>query len=178
MLFTRTLLSIALVLAPLASTSPVSNGDTNIAVGSERRDTISFQDDESVKRAVTYKCPVTNNGVGRIYEAHEFTENQVTAALAAAKAIQEKKGPSWKPAANDYPHYFGNREKLPFDNCGKDKVEFPILTNNQIYAFGAPVATVPDRIVYEFSWKKNSVRVKICGVIRHGPNPDFLNCPS
>lgn len=74
-----------------------------------------------------------------------------------------------------YPHDFNNAEKLPFD-CGRDKMEFPIQTSNEVYN-GGSVANVPDRVVFEYQRTTRDFIVKYCGVMRHGPTPAFLNCP-
>ncbi|KAI1822446.1 hypothetical protein F4861DRAFT_387519 [Xylaria intraflava] len=159
----RTLLSIALLLTPIVSANPVPEGDAiSPAVDLFKRE--------------TYDCPATNNGPGRDYPAHKYTSNQVTAAVATAGQILQKKGENWKPGPQDYPHPFGNREKLPF-NCGKQKAEYPLDTNGHTWSPGESVQNLPDRAIFEYSWKKGKVTVKKCGVIRHGPGTDFLNCP-
>ncbi|KAI8633929.1 hypothetical protein F5Y19DRAFT_415789 [Xylariaceae sp. FL1651] len=164
MQLTRTILSIALLLTPIVSGNPIPEGDAVTSV-------------EGLFKRATYTCPATNNGQGRDYQEHKYTSNQVTAAVGAAKKILQKKGENWKPGPQDYPHFFGNREQLPFD-CGKDKAEYPLDTNGHTWSPGEPVNTLPDRVIFEYSWKKDKVTVKKCGVIRHGPGANFLNCPS
>jgi hypothetical protein len=76
--------------------------------------------------------------------------------------------------SENYPHRFKNNEKLPF-NCGAGKQEFPILLNGQTYTGGA-VGTEPDRVVFEYKETKTDAIVSFCGIMRHGPNGDFLKC--
>ncbi|KAG6052947.1 hypothetical protein E4U17_005203 [Claviceps sp. LM77 group G4] len=106
------------------------------------------------------------------YAQHTFTANQIQAAFltgakyaAAGKQVGDRK----------YPHDFGNGEKLPFP-CGKNKMEFPINTNNQVYSGGSS-GNIPDRVVFEYQKKKRDFVVKYCGVMRHGVGKDFLKCP-
>ena len=75
-----------------------------------------------------------------------------------------------------YPHAFGNREKLEF-NCGANKMEFPILLSGKTYD-GGDVGNEPDRLIYEYKVDGKKLKVDFCGVIRHGPTPNFLNCNS
>ncbi|KAK2601872.1 hypothetical protein QQS21_004558 [Conoideocrella luteorostrata] len=117
------------------------------------------------------KCPKTNNGPSRDYDEHKYTKGQVKAAfLGGAKLAADGK----QVGRNKYPHDFGNKEKLPF-KCGKDKMEFPIQFDNKVYD-GGDVGNVPDRVVFEYQKKKKEFVVKFCGIMRHGPTPDFLEC--
>lgn len=74
-----------------------------------------------------------------------------------------------------YPHVFGNAERLPFP-CGKNKMEFPITLDNHVYD-GGPSDGIPDRVVFEYRKTKKQFIVGYCGVMRHGPQRDFLRCP-
>ncbi|KAI2629470.1 hypothetical protein GGS21DRAFT_226667 [Xylaria nigripes] len=164
MLLVRTLLSIALLLTPVVSGNPIPEGD-------------DITSSAGLFKRETYTCPATNNGGVNVYSEHKYTSNQVTAAIAAAKSIMEKKGENWQPGRQDYPHFFGNREQLPLD-CGKNKAEYPLNMNGQTWSPGESVAMLPDRAIFEYSWKKGKLTVKKCGAIRHGPGVNFLNCPS
>ncbi|KAI3334194.1 hypothetical protein F4824DRAFT_512480 [Ustulina deusta] len=159
----RTLLSAALLLAPIVSGNPIPEGD---AVTSA----------EGLFKRAPATCPATNNGDNRNYPEHTYTSTQVTAGILAAKNILQEKGKNWKPSSLDYPHAFRNREKLPFD-CGKNKAEYPLTTDGQTWSPGESVENLPDRVIFEYSWKNDKVTVKECGVIRHGPGTNFLNCP-
>ncbi|CAG9982041.1 unnamed protein product [Clonostachys byssicola] len=159
MIFTRTFVAAVLALAPVISANGLS----------ERANT-------------DFACPATNNGQDRNYVAHTFTAGQAKAAVAAASKYQNKMGEKWKPGRDEYPHFFGNGEQIPFP-CGAQKAEYPIKTDGKV--FPPPtgdVGQIPDRVVYEYAWvKKNGKKTlqvgKICGVMRHGPGRDFLNCP-
>ncbi|KAG5951303.1 hypothetical protein E4U53_003399 [Claviceps sorghi] len=105
------------------------------------------------------------------YDQHKYTENQIKAAYlhgaqlaAAGKQVGDRK----------YPHEFRNAEGLPFD-CGRNKMEFPITTNNKIYN-GGPSDNIPDRVVFSYKKTKKEFQVTYCGVMRHGPGRDFLLC--
>ncbi|KAI0910047.1 hypothetical protein F4823DRAFT_638221 [Ustulina deusta] len=158
----RTLLSAALLLAPITSGNPIPEGD---AVTSA----------EGLFKRAAATCAATNNGGERNYPEHKYTSAQVTAGILAAKNILQKKGKNWNPSPQDYPHYFNNREGLHFD-CGRDKMEYPLNTDGQTWSPGESVGSLPDRVILEYSWKKNTITVKECGVIRHGPNDNFFSC--
>lgn len=79
------------------------------------------------------------------------------------------------PDTGEYPHPYGNDEKLPFD-CGRGQQTFPILRDGTLY-LGGEVGGEPDRVVFESDVKGNTLYVKFCGVMRHGPDRPFLNCP-
>ncbi|KAI2641365.1 hypothetical protein GGS26DRAFT_585756 [Hypomontagnella submonticulosa] len=164
MQLTRILLSVSVLLAPVVSGNPIPESDGLTSV-------------ENLFARASYDCPATNNGQGRNYEAHSYTSGQITAAKAAAQKIMQTKGEKWRPGAQDYPHFFNNNEKFPF-NCGKNKAEYPLNTDGKTWQPGQAVQTLPDRVIFEFSWKKGKVSTKECGVIRHGPPPanDFLQC--
>ncbi|QPH06546.1 hypothetical protein C2857_005086 [Epichloe festucae Fl1] len=105
------------------------------------------------------------------YDRHKYTKNQIKAAfLGGAKLAADGK----QVGANRYPHDFNNGEKLPF-KCGRNKMEFPISTDNKVYN-GGPADNIPDRVVFEYQKKKKDFIVKYCGVMRHGPGRDFLKC--
>ncbi|KAI1438127.1 hypothetical protein GGR50DRAFT_641675 [Xylaria sp. CBS 124048] len=145
------LLSFALLLSPVVSASPLD-------------------------ARKSYTCPATNNGPGRDYPEHSYTSGQVTAAKLAATNVLKSKGENWKPGPQDYPHNFGNREKLPFP-CGSTTAEYPLETDGKTWKQGDPVQTLPDRVIFEYHWdKKHGLVTKECGVIRHGPGSDFLQC--
>ncbi|OTB00989.1 hypothetical protein M426DRAFT_14971 [Hypoxylon sp. CI-4A] len=159
----KSLLSISLILAPIANANPVPAADVTSTK-------------ELFARA-SYQCPATNNGQGRNYAAHSYTSNQITAAQATAQKILQSKGQNWRPGPQDYPHFFNNNEKIPFD-CGKQKAEYPLGLDGKTWQPGQAVQTLPDRVIFEYSWKKGKVQTKECGVIRHGPPPGnaFLSC--
>ncbi|KAI1097602.1 hypothetical protein F4804DRAFT_339036 [Jackrogersella minutella] len=164
MQLTRTLLSLGLMLAPMVSANPIPEASSATTAG------------DLFARA-SYDCPATNNGQFGNYAAHSYTSGQITAAKATAQKILQAKGSSWKPGSQDYPHFFNNNEKFPFD-CGKNKAEYPLQPSGQTWQPGESVQTLPDRVIFEYSWSKNKVSTKECGVIRHGPPPGnaFLNC--
>ncbi|PFH58105.1 hypothetical protein XA68_14150 [Ophiocordyceps unilateralis] len=134
-------------------------------------------------------CPRTDNGPGRVYPQHTYTDNQITKAFmggaqlaAAGKQIGDSESSSAlqldslvTPGNSDrYPHVFGNKEKVKFP-CGKNTMEFPIQIDNNVYG-GGSVANVPDRVVFEYKKTKREFIVEYCGVMRHGPR-DFILCP-
>jgi hypothetical protein len=133
-------------------------------------------------------CPATNNGDNRNYEAHDFTEKQQTAALktaaklrAANKQIGARTFPSsilpthsWLTRSGLYPHDFNNNENLPFP-CGAQKMEFPIQLDGKVYD-GGDADGIPDRIVFEYKVDGDDLKIDYCGIMRHGPGRDFLNC--
>ena len=96
-------------------------------------------------KKVEYVCPqrarVGNFGP---YAQHTYADEEAKAAMKAAAEIQQKKGENWKPGHGEYPHFFNNRENLPF-KCGKNKSEFPIEMNNRIWQLGNSVSNIPDR---------------------------------
>ncbi|KAK8105022.1 hypothetical protein PG999_008381 [Apiospora kogelbergensis] len=171
MIFPRTFITAVLALAPVISANPVPVADGSFDLLSERANT-------------DYACPATNNGANRDYTEHTYTAGQAKAAVAEAKKYQDKEGENWKPARDEYPHFFGNGEQIPFP-CGAQKAEFPIKTDGKVFpAPSGDVGQIPDRVVYEYKWVKpkkgkgKKLEVgKICGVMRHGPGRDFLNCP-
>jgi hypothetical protein len=77
----------------------------------------------------------------------------------------------------NYPHTFGNGENLPFP-CGRSTMEFPLDRDDpgSVYS-GQSVKTLPDRLVFEFKDGKKEGKAKFCGVMRHGNNGDFIDCP-
>ncbi|KAG6067304.1 hypothetical protein E4U32_004163 [Claviceps aff. humidiphila group G2b] len=75
---------------------------------------------------------------------------------------------------HNYPHDFGNGGKLPFP-CGKNKMVFPIHTNNHPYGSGSS-DNIPDRVVFDYRATKWEYIVKYCGVMRHGDRGDLLKC--
>ena len=77
-------------------------------------------------------------------------------------------------ATDDYPHFFGNRENIPFD-CGKNKQEWPIQMDGKVWS-GGDVDAIPDRVVYEYKADDKNYIVSFCGVMRHGPAQPFLKC--
>lgn len=58
-------------------------------------------------------------------------------------------------------------------------MEFPLDRDHPgtVYS-GQSVKNLPDRIVFEFKDGKKEAKAKFCGVMRHGNNGDFVNCPS
>ncbi|KAK6860391.1 hypothetical protein PG995_004027 [Apiospora arundinis] len=180
MIFPRTLLTAIFALAPLISANPLPDTDDVTAFEAfEVEDAGAFALED--RAAKVYACPASNNGNHGNYPANSFTERQVTEAAGTAKAYQEKKGENWVPTPADYPHFFGNRERIPF-NCGSKLAEFPIKMGGGAVTAGQPnVAGIPDRVIYEYKWNKakkgKKLTVKVCGVIRHGPGADFINCP-
>ncbi|KAI1747080.1 Ribonuclease/ribotoxin [Xylaria castorea] len=118
-------------------------------------------------------CPETNNPGFQRKDAHTYTTNQIKAAyVTGARLAAEGK----TLGANKYPHDFGNNELLPFP-CGSNKMEFVIQDNGHIYN-GENARELPDRVVFEYNESKTEFLVKFCGVMRHGPNQDFLDCPN
>ncbi|KAG6131210.1 hypothetical protein E4U38_004062 [Claviceps purpurea] len=107
------------------------------------------------------------------YPQHKYTKNQIKVAfIAGAQYAADDK----QVGARKYPHDFGNGEKLPFP-CGKNKMEFPIDTNNNLNPYsGGPSDNVPDRVVFEYQRKKRDLVVGYCGVMRHGTGRDFVKC--
>ncbi|KAI1406997.1 hypothetical protein F5Y13DRAFT_175934 [Hypoxylon sp. FL1857] len=165
MQLTRTLLSLTLLLAPMVSGNPIPEADGVTSA-------------ENLFVRANYDCPATNNGQGRNYPAHPYTKGQITAAKATAQKILQSHGQKWKPGAQDYPHFFNNNEQFPF-HCGKNKAEYPLNPDGSTWQPGQAVNTLPDRVIFEYSWnKKGKVQTKECGVIRHGPPPGnaFLQC--
>ncbi|KAK6829455.1 hypothetical protein PG987_010039 [Apiospora arundinis] len=165
MLFPRTLLTAIFALAPLISANPLPDTDDVTAFEAfEVEDARAFALKD--RAAKVYACPASNNGNHGNYPANSFTERQVTEAAGTAKAYQEKKGENWR---------------IPF-NCGSKLAEFPIKMGGGAVTAGQPnVAGIPDRVIYEYKWNKakkgKKLTVKVCGVIRHGPGADFINCP-
>ncbi|KAG5981691.1 hypothetical protein E4U55_002672 [Claviceps digitariae] len=105
------------------------------------------------------------------YAKHTYTKGQIKAAfVAAAKLAADGK----QVGDRKYPHEFGNAEKIPFP-CGKNKMEFPITTDNKIYS-GGSASDIPDRVVFESRKTKKEIVVKYCGVMRHGVKKEFLEC--
>ncbi|RDL38479.1 uncharacterized protein BP5553_02819 [Venustampulla echinocandica] len=123
------------------------------------------------KPSASANCPATYNGPGRNYQARVYTVNQITAAMTAgAQLLANNK----QTGAQKYPHDFMNLERLRFA-CGKSKQEFPIQPDNRVYN-GGSVNDVPDRVIFEYKKTKTDLLITYCGVIRHGPRTDFLNC--
>ncbi|KAG6248267.1 hypothetical protein E4U24_002807 [Claviceps purpurea] len=105
------------------------------------------------------------------YPQHKFTEKLINSAfeMAAKYAAAGK-----QVGDHNYPHDFGNGGKLPFP-CGKNKMVFPIHTNNHPYSSGSS-DNIPDRVVFDYWTTKWEFIVKYCGVMRHGVQGDFLKC--
>ncbi|KAL7624428.1 hypothetical protein AAE478_005992 [Parahypoxylon ruwenzoriense] len=175
MLFVRSLLSIGLLLAPLVYTNPISDAGDALTARSGGREVFG----RASLKAGDYTCPATHNGAGRDYPEHKYTSGQVEAAYKKAQGIQKDKGSSWKPQQNDYPHFFNNDEE-PRSECGKSKAEYPLRTDGQTWSPGESVAQSPDRVVSLGTVSRQACVqyscTKICGVIRHGPRRDFLQC--
>lgn len=57
-------------------------------------------------------------------------------------------------------------------------MEFPLDRDHPgtVYS-GQSVKNLPDRIVFEFKDGNKEAKAKFCGVMRHGNNGDFVNCP-
>ncbi|GAB0138339.1 hypothetical protein EsDP_00006575 [Epichloe bromicola] len=124
------------------------------------------------------KCPHRDRagGFGH-YDEHTYTMNQIKAAfLGRAKlaADGKKVGAPLICFIGQYPHDFNNDERLDF-NCGRNKMEFPIATDNVVYQ-GDPSDNIPDRVVFEYRKTKTDFIVKYCGVMRHGVGRDFIKC--
>ncbi|KAK8016810.1 hypothetical protein PG993_014999 [Apiospora rasikravindrae] len=164
----------ALVLVSSITAEPIPLTNNTAALDSSQNKT------EQLNRPGNrgYACPATNNGPNRDYTEHTYTMNQAQAAMYAATRYQIKKGQGWQPTQDDYPHFFENEEKLPFD-CGANKAEFPLRPDGQTFAPPrGDVSSLPDRVVYEFRWgRKETFSSKLCGAMRHGPSRPFLNCP-
>ncbi|KAE8329727.1 Ribonuclease/ribotoxin [Aspergillus sergii] len=137
-------------------------------------------DGDIVKRSKTLKigakpdkshtCPKTD----RYAKPVEYSSGQLQKAfIQAAQYANDGK----QIGARNYPHYFGNNEELPF-HCGNNKMEFPLDKDSPGNVYGGQAVTdLPDRIVFEVKEKKKETLVKFCGVMRHGNDGDFLNCP-
>ncbi|KAG6052498.1 hypothetical protein E4U17_005727 [Claviceps sp. LM77 group G4] len=105
------------------------------------------------------------------YPQHKFTQMLIKSAFemaikyaAAGKQVGDHK----------YPHDFDNGGKLPFP-CGKNKMVFPIHTNNHPFSSGSS-DNIPDRVVFDYWTTKWEFIVKYCGVMRHGVRGDLLKC--
>ncbi len=59
-----------------------------------------------------------------------YTGGQISAAVHQAASILQKMGEGWQPHRDEYPHFFRNGERIPFD-CGKQRPSFPLNTNGQ-----------------------------------------------
>ncbi|KAH8660005.1 Ribonuclease/ribotoxin [Xylariales sp. PMI_506] len=121
----------------------------------------------------TATCPATNNPNRNAQPELTYTVNQLQAAFkTGAKLAANGK----TLGDREYPHIFNNKEDLPFD-CGANTMEFPIQSSGKAYN-GEDVTDIPDRVVFEYSETSKKFVVKFCGVMRHGPTPAFLKCPS
>ncbi|KAG6020586.1 hypothetical protein E4U40_005997 [Claviceps sp. LM458 group G5] len=105
------------------------------------------------------------------YPQHKFTKKLIKSAFemavkyaAAGKQVGD----------HNYPHDFDNGGKLPFP-CGKNKMVFPIHTNNHPFSSGSS-DNIPDRVVFDYWTTKWEFIVKYCGVMRHGVRGDLLKC--
>ncbi|KAG6030585.1 hypothetical protein E4U19_000424 [Claviceps sp. Clav32 group G5] len=174
-LFTSLLLGISVTSVSLSLASPfdsVSEGDLQdraiILDARALRLLIAKEPDKDA--TCPYRARVGNFGP---YAQHKYTKNQIKVAfLAGAKYAADGK----QVGARKYPHDFGNGEKLPFP-CGKNKMEFPIDSNNNLNPYGGgPSDNIPDRVVFEYRKKKKEFVVYYCGVMRHGTGRDFVKC--
>ncbi|KAI1388390.1 uncharacterized protein F4822DRAFT_245220 [Hypoxylon trugodes] len=179
MKFASSFLAVGLFLASLATTSPIIEGDGEIALGVRTSEPINTAeaDLDLTKRAGSFWCPKTDNGAYGVYKETEFSYSRVDRAMQEGASVLERNGPGWRPKSRDYPHVFNNYERI-FSGCTGTLYEYPLMKDKTWRKGGGDnVKQIPDRVVFSVSWDShNRVIEKLCGVMRHGPGRDFIEC--